>query len=560
MRKILPVLALLLLLAALPSTGAGFLAPHAASAQIVPGSTATVTEPLNLREGASLADPVIAVMPAGATVTLSGQEIGDYVFVTWGREKGWAHRSWLDIRPPATSTETAITTDRLNLRAGASLGDRVLTVIPEGATVALTGQSANGFKSVTYEGQAGWAFAAYLGGGAAPTTPTGTAVTTSALNLREGPALSERVISVMPVGAVVTLTGESRNSYRAVTWNGYSGWAHEEWLEIRTAPAPEPEPEPAPGPTTTAVTTDNLNLRAGPATSFRVLTLIPKGAKVVLTGETRNGFRSVSWEGSTGWAHGDWLVPEGASPPPVSTTTAVTKDRLNLRTGPDTTYTVLVVIPEGATVTLTGQSNNGFLSVSWQGYTGWAFEAFLDTGTGTGPGPTPAPTPSPPPAAGQIPFDVTNAIVGPARGTADEAIVFARNAGAQRMDQVELYIREVYRLAPQIGFDPAILVAQSALETGYWQSTPWQRDLNPAGLGISGGPGQTFPGFASGTISARAQMAHMHAEVFGDSQPLPEVLQGTDPTYQQVFQAGWAGTVRTIEDLSGTWAVDPDYH
>ena len=33
-----------------------------------------------------------------------------------------------------------------------------------------------------------------------------------------------------------------------------------------------------------------------------------------------------------------------------------------------------------------------------------------------------------------------------------------------------------------------------------------------------------------------------------------------DPTYQQVFQAGWAGTIRTIEDLSGTWAVDPEYH
>lgn len=130
------------------------------------------------------------------------------------------------------------------------------------------------------------------------------------------------------------------------------------------------------------------------------------------------------------------------------------------------------------------------------------------------------------------------------------------------MDEVELYIQEVYRLAPTIGFDPAILVAQSALETGYWTSDWWAERLNPAGLGITGDPAaekeSTY--FESGTISARAQLAHMHAEVYGRSQELPAILQGVDKTYEHVFQAGWAGTIRTIEDLSGTWAVDPLYH
>jgi hypothetical protein len=54
-------------------------------------------------------------------------------------------------------------------------------------------------------------------------------------------------------------------------------------------------------------------------------------------------------------------------------------------------------------------------------------------------------------------------------------------------------------------------------------------------------------------------MAHMHAEVIGNAQPLPQTLQGIDPTYQRVFAAGWAGTIRTLQDLSGTWAVDPLY-
>lgn len=128
------------------------------------------------------------------------------------------------------------------------------------------------------------------------------------------------------------------------------------------------------------------------------------------------------------------------------------------------------------------------------------------------------------------------------------------------MDEVELYIREIYRFAPTIGMDPAILIAQSALETGYWKSERWVSELNPAGLGITGNPGDRYDFFESGTISARAQMAHMHAEVYGRSQPLPSILQGVDATYENVFQAGWAGTIVTIQDLSGTWAVDKEYH
>ncbi|MGI8484100.1 MAG: glucosaminidase domain-containing protein, partial [Thermomicrobiales bacterium] len=159
------------------------------------------------------------------------------------------------------------------------------------------------------------------------------------------------------------------------------------------------------------------------------------------------------------------------------------------------------------------------------------------------------------------PFDVTNAIVGPTRGNAPRAIAYARAAGALRMDEVENYVWEIYRLAPQIGFDPALLVAQSALETGNWRSDWWLYRLNPAGIGVTGDPTQNSasPVFANGTMAARAQIAHMHAEVYGRSRSLPAVLQGVDPTYQRVFDAGWAGTIRTLEDLAGTWAADPDY-
>jgi len=448
------------------------------------------------------------------------------------------------LRPsPVAAQATATATDYLNLRSGPTLSATVLAVIPKGGTVTLTGGQNNGFSTVSYIGVSGWAFTTYLAIDAPPAAPNGAAVVTEALNLRSGSDLAYGVLIVMPAGAVVTLTGQQANGFLSLTYGGYSGWAHRDYLRVEAVPAP------APTPAGTAVTTDALNLRTGAGISFPVITVMPVGTRVVLTGQQVNGFHSMSLDGRNGWAASEFLAADGTAPAPQILATV--NDDLNLRSGPATAYGVLAVMPRGAQVALTGQVNNGFHGVAYNGVAGWAFSTYLDLPV------APVPPPSPP-----VEFAGTNAIVGPARGNADLVIGFARRAGARRMDEVERYIREVYRLAPQIGFDPAIIVSQSALETGYWKSDWWVARLNPSGLGVTGTPWQesASPIFPNGTASARAQLAHMHAEVFGNARALPAELQGADPTYQRVFEAGWAGTIRTIQDLSGTWAVDTQYH
>lgn len=441
----------------------------------------------------------------------------------------------------AQESTTATTTDRLNLRSGPALSYAVRAVIPLGDTVTLTGQETNGFRSVTWNGQTGWAFSTYLSLNQPAPSPNDTATTTDRLNLRSGPGTSYGVITVLNSGAIVTLTGQSSNGFRSVTFGSLSGWVSADYLSFASNPSPPVNP-----PNPQATTTDNVNFRTGPGLTFSVIRVIPVRTEVTLTGETSNGFSSVSVAGVAGWISSDYLTQEGTQPQPSGV--AVTTDRLNLRSAPNTSSSVLTVIPDGATVTLTGQATNGFRSVRYGNISGWAFESYLSIGSTT-----------PPVAA--APFAVTNTIIGPVRGSADQALAVARSMGAQRMDQVTLYVTEIYRRAPEVGFDPALLIAQSALETDFWRSSWWVNRLNPAGIGVTGDPAQNAasPTFTSGTIAARAQLAHMHAEVYGNRQPLPPVLQGVDPTYQRVFAAGWAGTIVTLEDLAGTWATDPLY-
>ena len=71
------------------------------------------------------------------------------------------------------------------------------------------------------------------------------------------------------------------------------------------------------------------------------------------------------------------------------------------------------------------------------------------------------------------------------RGSAARALVSALQAEARRPEEVRA-TAEVYRLAPLVGLDPAIVIAQSAHETGWRQSPAWTDHLNPAGIGITG--------------------------------------------------------------------------
>lgn len=152
-------------------------------------------------------------------------------------------------------------------------------------------------------------------------------------------------------------------------------------------------------------------------------------------------------------------------------------------------------------------------------------------------------------------------IVARPRGSAAEARSYADQVGALRLDQVYAYIDEIDRLAPTLDFDASILIAQSVHETGDWQSSWWSERLNPAGIGITGDPAQDEASktFASGVEAARAQLAHMHAYVYGSTRTLPSDLEGTDPRYGAVFEAGNDGSVKTIADLAMKWAIDENY-
>ncbi len=146
------------------------------------------------------------------------------------------------------------------------------------------------------------------------------------------------------------------------------------------------------------------------------------------------------------------------------------------------------------------------------------------------------------------------------RGSAVRALGSALAADAKRPEELRAYVMEVYRLAPLVGIDPAIVVAQSAHETGWWQSPAWTDHLNPAGIGITG-PEVSSPSWESGVTAARAHLVHLFLYAAG---PIPpghplEPYVPLDPRYEAALAAGRAESATGLADLTGRWATDPNY-
>lgn len=151
--------------------------------------------------------------------------------------------------------------------------------------------------------------------------------------------------------------------------------------------------------------TANLNIRSAPDVSSPIVGRIPSGATVEVTGEIQDNFYPVAYNGVSGFASADYLsLPGGGNEDDgggvangPTGTWYVGDARLNLRSGPGASYGVIVIMPAGAPVTLTGETSNGFSELTYNGQTGWAATTFLTASGGvTQPTPTTqAPTTTP---------------------------------------------------------------------------------------------------------------------------------------------------------------------
>ena len=205
----------------------------------------------NLRDGAGLTFNILAMLPVGQAVTITGDsaEADGFTWypVTVNAQSGWMADVVLTDEAPTGFTEGAsvtVNTDLLNLRESASsqspslgtyaFGTKATILNSEPATV----EGANWYQvRVDGDRKEGWFIEEFIS--PSDDSPTGTiTVSDGPLNLRSAPGLAGAIVEELPTGTIVTRIGAGQTAADGYQWinvtltdqSGREGWIASEFV------------------------------------------------------------------------------------------------------------------------------------------------------------------------------------------------------------------------------------------------------------------------------------------------------------------------------------------
>ncbi|MBO4378981.1 MAG: SH3 domain-containing protein [Clostridia bacterium] len=298
-------------------------APTASSAAAYARVT-TASGSLNLRKAARSSAGILAQIPQYTVVTVE-ERLGTWTRVTYNGRTGYVMTTFLtfvdvDTTPTPRPTENVsgtvmtarVTTERgsLNLRERAASGAKILTTIPQYATVTVLTRG-NTWSHVTYGSHTGYVMSSFLtftvtDTPATPAPVSGASepyarVTTQegSLNLRARATLTAEILTRIPQNAVVTVL-EKGAVWTQVSYGSRTGYVKTQFLTFFASSANETAVLPVAQTAKIAPGTSTVTLRASADETSASLAAIARGEYVLIIARG-SVWCQISYEGSTGY-------------------------------------------------------------------------------------------------------------------------------------------------------------------------------------------------------------------------------------------------------------------
>ncbi|MGM9532775.1 SH3 domain-containing protein [Intestinibacter sp.] len=168
----------------------------------------------------------------------------------------------------AQSNSGVVTAYELNVRSGPSKSYNVKFVIYKNDKVTIEETSNGWYKITTKTGKQGWASSKYIDVVENEAT-TIKKVSASSLNMRKGPSTSYQVITTLSKGQAVEVISVD-NGWAKIKYNSKIGYVSNKYLTDQVDSSIKIK----------YVNTSALNVRTGPSTSYKILTVYKYGQEV----------------------------------------------------------------------------------------------------------------------------------------------------------------------------------------------------------------------------------------------------------------------------------------
>ncbi len=222
-----------------------------------------------------------------------------------------------------------------------------------------------------------------------------TAQATTALNVRQDPNTSARILGVLSAGEQVERRGDPRGEWTPVRYRGQDAWVFSAYIAFGDLGA---------APEGTATATTVVNVRSGSSTLSPVIGVLRVGEQVAVTGAAKGGWVPVGYWGRPGYVYAAYLKfnsstvnppvanpveePEADNEPAGTGGSEITgsgsaRTALNVRSGPSTGDRVVGVLAVGERVDLRGEARDGWTPIFYWGQHGWVASQYLNTNAAT---------------------------------------------------------------------------------------------------------------------------------------------------------------------------------
>ena len=308
----------------------------------------------------------------------------------------------------STSTVGTVTgcPSGLNLRKNANTNSSILRLLPNGAKVNILSTS-NGWHKVEYNNIYGYVSATYIktsstSSGETTMSSTGTIYNTNGegVNLRKSASTSSAIVTGLQEGTKLTITAKNGDWYK-VKVGSYTGYVYSKYVKVTTSNSNNNSNSSSGETTMSSAGTvyntngEGVNLRKSASTSSAIVTGLQEGAAVTITAKNGDWYK-VKYGSYTGYVYSKY-VKVGSSAGNSNNNSnnnnyngdvafsskayigETGNEGLNLRKSPSTNSSIITIIPQGATVTVTAK-NGDWYKVTYAGNTGYAHSSYVVLG------------------------------------------------------------------------------------------------------------------------------------------------------------------------------------
>lgn len=347
------------------------------------------TDTLNLRQQATQYSTWLGKYCEGDWLSISGSS-GNWYYVTGPDGKtGYVSKTYVQVTEPEYRTIGLVANQKatayLNLRAAPSYGATVVDYYYNGVPCVLLSQS-NGWYHVRVDGVDGYFREEYMTTAIWATSEevaTIVSPNSGGVNLRTGPGMGYDVLGQYEGGQYV-LVLQQGNGWWKVSIDGKVGYMKTDFLKEGVHKPFEKESATVAKGVGTAIvsnpkSTQVLNLRLLADVNSRVLGQYRNGVRLTVLAYGTEWCQVQDQSGTIGYMMTKYLTVKDLAGTATMMVKHPQKTFVNLRSAPSMmTGTVLAKIPHGTAVTVLAPSSNGWVKVSYKGYTGYVVDYFLE--------------------------------------------------------------------------------------------------------------------------------------------------------------------------------------